>query len=155
HLALTNGLDARDIFEKEEDERRIGYRLIDALRFYGREVGVGDEVHKREMQLLGARGEPYTAEEWAALADYCAEDTTKLADLFGAMRPEIDLHAALVRGRYMIAIGQQVHRGIPIDVDAVARLKERRAELRQRLIDETPDAAAFYPGGRLKESLFV
>src|SRR5262245_43545520 len=38
HLALTNGLIAQDVFEREEDDRRIGYRLVDALRFYGTEI---------------------------------------------------------------------------------------------------------------------
>src|SRR5262249_41285333 len=51
HLALTNGLTIEDSFETEEDDRRIGYRLVDARRFYGLEIGVGEEVHKREMQL--------------------------------------------------------------------------------------------------------
>src|SRR5262249_17469805 len=43
HLALTNGLKAQDVFDREEDDRRIGYRLVDALRFYGVEITAEDE----------------------------------------------------------------------------------------------------------------
>src|SRR3954470_4718949 len=45
HLAMTNGLSAQDFFESEEDERRIGYHLVDALRFYEIEISGEDEVH--------------------------------------------------------------------------------------------------------------
>jgi hypothetical protein len=151
HIALTNGLSARDVFEEEEEERRIGYRLIDALRFYGRPVDLAAESHKREMQLLGARGEPYTPAEWAGLLDYCADDTTRLAELFAAMKDDIDLPAALVRGRSMIAMGQQSHRGIPVDDAAVDRFKGGRTELRGRFIDRAP----LYPGGRFSSACLV
>jgi hypothetical protein len=152
HLALTNGLSAEDVFERKEDERRIGYRLIDALRFYGVEVSEQDEAHKREMQLRAAQGEPFTADEWRALIAYCGEDVSLLARLFRAMRDRINLPAALVRGRYTTAIGQQMHRGIPVDRDPLERFLEARPRLRQQLIDEVPSAAPLYPAGRFCEA---
>jgi hypothetical protein len=154
HLALTNGLTAQDIFEREEDDRRIGYRLVDALRFYGTEIGAADEAHKREMQLRAAQGEPFTAAEWKAITDYCREDVSWLGCLFRSMRDRIDLPAALVRGRFMVVIGQQIHRGIPVDGGLIERFKARRPDLRLALIEETPTAARFYPAGRFSEARF-
>lgn len=115
HLALTNGVFEQDSFEAAEDEYRIRYREVDALRFYGVDVPTEQEAYKHQMQLRAAEGEPFSPAEWAAVVDYCADDTTRLIGLFRAMRPRIDFPAALVRGRYMVAIGQQVHRGIPVD----------------------------------------
>jgi hypothetical protein len=154
HLALTNGLTAKDVFEVEEDEQRIGYRLVDALRFHGRQVSDRDELHKREMQLLAARGEPYTPAHWSALIEYCASDTVWVAELFEAIRDKIDLAAALVRGRYMIVIGQQIHRGLPVDRKLVERFKAYRPALREQLIHESPTCARFYNAGRFSEALF-
>jgi hypothetical protein len=154
HLALTNGLTAQDVFEPGEDERRIGYRQIDALRFYGAEIDAADEAHKRDMQLRAAQGEPFTAEEWKAITDYCSDDVSRLARLFRSMQDRIDLLAALVRGRYMVAVGQQVHRGIPVDREQVERFKAQRPGLRLALIEETPTVARFYTAGRFSEARF-
>jgi hypothetical protein len=155
HFAVTNGLTAQDVFKDEEDDRRIGYRLIDALRFYGVEVSAEDEAHKHEMQLRSAEGEPFAASERQAITGYCAEDVQWLGQLFVAMRDQIDVPAALVRGRYMTAIAQQTHRGIPIDRKQVEAFKARRPSLRQELIEETPTAARFYHAGRFSEDLFI
>jgi hypothetical protein len=154
HLALTNGLTAPDVFEHEEDDRRIGFRMIDASRYYGVEISVEDEAHKRAMQLRSAEGEPFTAEEWRAITDYCADDVRKLACLFTAMRDRIDLPAALVRGRYMTVIGQQMHRGIPVDRELAERFMIQRPRLRQELIQEVPTATRFYNEGRFSEARF-
>jgi hypothetical protein len=126
HLALTNGLTSQDVFEREEDDRRIGYRLVDALRFYGIEVTAEGETHKHEMQLRSAQGEPFTVSEWQAITKYCVEDVQWLVRLFAVLREKIDLPAALVRGRYMTVIGQQMHRGIPVDRALVERFKAQR-----------------------------
>jgi hypothetical protein len=74
--------------------------------------------------------------------------------LFTAMRDRIDLPAALVRGRFMTVIGQQMHRGIPVDRELVERFKARRPSLRQALIEETPGATRFYNAGRFSEASF-
>lgn len=154
HLALTNGMAAADIFERKEDEKRIGYRMIDALRAYGIEVSEGDEIHKKAMQIRAGEGEPFSDAEWKAITDYCGEDVLWLGRLFTAMRDRIDLPAALVRGRYMTAIGQQMHRGIPVDRALVERFQALRPDLRQALIEETPGASRFYRAGRFSEALF-
>jgi DNA polymerase I-like protein with 3'-5' exonuclease and polymerase domains len=156
HMAQLNGLSARDLFEDQEDNRRIRYRLIDALRSRGIEVSAEDEAHKRAMQLRSAEGEPFTNSERQAITNYCAEDVRWLARLFVAMRDEVDLPAALVRGRYTTAVAQQQHRGIPIDVELAERYQAQRRSLRQELIIETPSASQFYVGNqRFSQALFL
>jgi hypothetical protein len=154
HVAFVNGRTAADVYGDETGEDRVGYRQIDAMRVNGLLVRAEKEAHKRRMQLLGARGEPYIPEEWAELRDYCAGDTTDLIDLFRAMRARIDRPAALVRGRYMIVKGQQMYRGILMDVGLVARFQAARLALRQQQIDETPAANCYYHGLRFRESEF-
>jgi hypothetical protein len=152
HVAFMNGLAADDVFERKEDDKRIRFRLVDALRTYGVEIPAVAEAHKHAMQLRAAEGEPFTPEEWRAIADYCAEDVRWLGRLFNAMRDRIDLPAALVRGRYMTVVGQQTHRGIPIDRELAERFMARRIHLRQALIEEAPGAADFYDSGRFSEA---
>jgi hypothetical protein len=143
YLAATNG------------EVRDGAREVDAMRHYGLEVSAGEEAHKAEMQRLGARGEPYSAAQWRALRDYCAADTDRLIRLFEAMRPTIDLHAALVRGRYLISTGQQTHRGLPVAADELARYEAHRPALKRQFIDEHPECIPFYPGGHFSNGAFL
>src|SRR5262249_21706713 len=130
------------------------YSILDAMRYYGCPVGGNAFAHKHAMQMLGARGEPYTPEERRVLSDYCAKDTTDLAVLYRAMRPKIDLPTALIHGRYMISSGQQVHRGIPVN-DGLRRYLDALPILRAQLINETPEAIAFFPGGHFCESRFL
>jgi hypothetical protein len=155
HLASVNGLSSKDNFEKQEDDRRIGFRMIDAMRCRGLEVSSGDECHKKAMQLRAAEGEPFTAQEWRAIADYCGEDVERLARLFGAMRDVIDIPVALVRGRFMTAIAQQAHRGIPVDRGPIERFQAHRLALRASLIDATPGADRIYTQGRFSVTRFL
>jgi hypothetical protein len=154
-LAMMNGLTGKDVFEPGEGDKRIRFRQIDALRFFGIEVDSAKEAHKREMQLRSAKGEPFTPEERKAISDYCADDTRDLAALFKAMRDKIDFAAALIRARYMIVIGQQRHRGIPIDYTLFNQFKAKRFSLCLELIQENPFAAQFYREGHFSESRFL
>jgi hypothetical protein len=153
-MAMSNGLMAADVYEQGEDDRRWGFRIEDALRFYGCEISAEDSAHKKEMQLLAARGEPFTPEQWEALAAYCEGDTDLLAKLFCAMETTIDWPAALIRGRYMTAVAQHTFKGIPVDVGRIESFKARRSELKQQLIDECAGARRFYPSGRFNRACF-
>jgi hypothetical protein len=155
HVAKLNGVTARDVFEPGEDDEKLRFRLIDALRFHGIEVSAEGEAHKEAMQLRSAQGEPFTANERRAITDYCSEDVHLLGRLFLAMRDKIDLPAALVRARYVIAIGQQMHRGIPVDRRLVERFTTLRPQLRLDLINETPGASQIYISGHFKRTSFL
>jgi hypothetical protein len=154
HRALTNGKMEADPFERAEGEHRIGYRQLDAMRYYGLPVDEGKEAHKKAMQIRAGRGEPFDPAERVIITDYCGQDTTDLASLFVAMKGRIDLAAALVRARYMIVIGQQTYRGIPVDGELVRRFLALRPGLRLDLIAEHDGASRFFLGGRFNQSLF-
>jgi hypothetical protein len=154
HRALTNGEMEADPFDKAEGEHRVRYRQLDAMRHHGLPVDEGKEAHKKAMQIRAGKGEPFDPEERVTITDYCADDTTDLAKLFVAMRDRIDLPAALVRGRYMVVIGQQTYRGIPVDVERVRTFLATRPGLRLDLIAEHDGASQFFRGGRFDQSLF-
>ena len=86
------------------------------------------------MRQLAMRGGPYTAAERLALLDYCQSDVDALARLLPAMLPQIDLPRALLRGRYMAAAARMEWTGVPIDADALARLRESWERIKARLI---------------------
>jgi hypothetical protein len=77
--------------------------LLGALAHHGLDnIGA---VEKDEMRDLIMRGGPWTDDERTAILDYCESDVAALARLLPKMMPNIDLPRALLRGRYMAAVG--------------------------------------------------
>lgn len=99
-----------------------GRGLLGASVYFGLDhIGA---VEKKEMRELAMRGGPWTAEERAALLDYCQSDVDALARLLPAMAPQIDLKRALLRGAYMKAVAAMEHAGVPIDTAALDVLRQ-------------------------------
>jgi hypothetical protein len=113
NVARLNGYRAVDLFI--EDDGKLRFDIVSACRLRGMHVSSEKAAHKHVMQKRADLGEPFTDTEWKNLTAYCIEDVQLLTDLYHAMRPEIDVPAALVRGRYMIAVGQHMDRGIPVN----------------------------------------
>ena len=86
------------------------------------------------MRELAMRGGPFTADEQAALLDYCETDVDALARLFPKMLPHIDWPRALIRGRYMAAAAHIERNGVPIDTKTLTRLRENWDRIQDRLI---------------------
>ena len=101
------------------------------------------------MRELAMRGGPFTAGEQADLLDYCQSDVDALARLLSAMRARIDLPRALLRGRYMATAARMEWNGVPIDADALARLRDGWERIKGRLIAAV-DASygVFVPSGQ-------
>src|SRR5262249_46377772 len=57
-----------------------GNGLLGAMAYHG--LPVGNAAEKKELQLLAARGGPWTAEERAELSKYCSNDTQALMSLY-------------------------------------------------------------------------
>jgi hypothetical protein len=124
-----------------------GNGLLGALAYFGLD-GVG-AAEKQDMRGLAMRGGPYTPAEQTALLDYCQSDADALARLLPAMLPGIDLPRALLRGRYMTAAARMEWTGIPLDVDALARLLRHWHRIKGRLIAAVDrDYGVFVPAGR-------
>jgi hypothetical protein len=124
-----------------------GNGLLGALAYFGLD-GLA-AVEKQEMRQLAMRGGPYDASERAALLDYCQSDVDALARLLPAMLPRIDLPRALLRGRYMVAAARMEWCGVPLDAEALGRLRQGWERVKGRLIAEVDrDYGVFVPAGR-------
>jgi hypothetical protein len=124
-----------------------GSGLLGALASFG--LDGMDAAEKEDMRQLAMRGGEYTAGERRALLDYCQSDVDALARLLPAMLPRIDLPRALLRGRYMAAAARMEWAGVPIDADALARLRESWPAIKGRLIAEVNrDYGVYVPAGQ-------
>ena len=79
------------------------------------------------MRDLILSGGPWSKAQRSAILDYCAQDVAALGPLWNAMLKrapwsELRLNQALLRGRYMKALGAMQHLGIPIDLDLLDTL---------------------------------
>jgi hypothetical protein len=135
-----------------------GHSLLGALAYYGLDGLAAAE--KDGTRQLAMRGGPYTAGERAALLDYCQSDVDSLARLLPAMVPRIvpsaldpgtrhkALGQALLRGRYMAAAARMEWAGAPLDVDALARLRDGWDRIKGRLVKEVDrDYQVYDPTG--------
>ncbi len=118
---LTNGLPVP-----------CGNGLLGALAYFG--LDALGAAEKASMRDLAIRGGPFTACEQAALLEYCQSDVDALARLLAAMQPKIDLPRALLRGRYMAAAARMEWNGVPIDGEALARLRSHWEAIKGRLV---------------------
>jgi hypothetical protein len=124
-----------------------GRGLLGALAYFGLDA-IG-AVEKESMRQLAMRGGLYTSGEQAALLDYCQADVDALARLLLAMLRRIDLPRALLRGRYMAAAARMEWAGVPIDTDALVRLRENWVRIKARLIAAVDaDFGVFVPVGQ-------
>jgi DNA polymerase I len=138
---LTNGLPTP-----------CGSGLVGALVYFG--LDALDATTKSEMQhAIGTgtwRGR-YTPEE---ILDYCERDVAPLEQLLSVMLPRIDLPRALLRGRYMAAAARMERNGVPIDVEALDRLRHGWTHIQDALIAEIDHDYGVYDGRTFKTSLF-
>lgn len=121
---LTNGL-----------QHDSGSSLLDALAQYGIK-GIA-RAEKQQLRTAILEGGPYDATSRAAILDYCFEDVETTRDLLEAMHTEINLPAALERGRYSRAVAWMEWSGIPVDVPLLRGLQEHWREFRTSLIEST------------------
>lgn len=134
-----------------------GKGLVGALRYFGRDSFV--PVQKDEMRQLILSGGPWFEAQQTAILDYCQADVDALEPLFAAMLDHgpwtFDrLGQALIRGRYMSAVGVMQFNGIPIDLDIYSRLQKNWPALKSKLIARLDSAFGVYEDGAFKEALF-
>ncbi|HJZ53632.1 MAG TPA: DNA polymerase [Gemmataceae bacterium] len=154
HLALGWPIPARVLdlfaeFRNLTNGRPVphGNGLLGALGFFGLDALDGTE--KDTMRALALRGGEYTEAERNALLDYCQTDADALARLLPRMAPHLDLPRALLRGRYMTAAARMEWNGVPIDTDALDRLRGNWDRIKARLVREVDrDYRVFVPAGR-------
>jgi DNA polymerase I len=129
-----------EMSHKGGDSKLPGPSLIKACRRY--RVPVVDADYKVEMRELAYTKSDHTPEEIAMLQDYCLDDDCwGTLRLFVAMRPEIDLLYAPIRGAFMMEIERIRWNGISFDTEtyyrtvrsAPAIVAKMRLELNRKL----------------------
>ena len=80
------------------------------------------------------RGGPWSADERAAILEYCESDVLALERLLPAMLPRIDLPRALLRGRFMKAAAAIEWNGTPIDTATLDLLRHHWTGIQDDLI---------------------
>jgi hypothetical protein len=130
----------------------LGANLEGALAYYGISHASGN---KKEMQKLGGRGGPYTAEQATAMTDYCIQDVVADEKLLAVLMPKLD-NSSLYRGRYMKCVAEIHHRGIPFDVPTLDLIKSHAKDLKLVWIRKfDPDCEIFNLQGVYKVKLFT
>jgi hypothetical protein len=129
-----------------------GYGLLGALAAFGLPcMGV---AAKEGMQDVAKRGGPFSAREHDALLAYCQEDADAVALLLPAMRPFLDIPRALLRGRYAPAQARIERIAVPLDLEALAELRERWGAVQMRLIERVDKNYGVFPDGHFSHAAF-
>lgn len=152
-------LDLFTEFRAETNGRRTisGYGLLGALHHYGLSAMGGEK--KTEMRDLVLSGGPWSADEQAAILDYCEEDVLALERLLPAMIPTITASAqrlgwALMRGRYMAAVARMEAVGVPIDMITLERLRTQWEPIKASLIEAVDRDFGVYEGLSFRQQRF-
>jgi hypothetical protein len=145
----------RTNFALGKEQRRallpLGNGLIGAASYHGLDVMAAAEKDANRDLIIG--GGPWTPDERRRILDYCESDVITTGRLFRAMLPEIDLSRALIRGRYTPAVASMEHRGVPIDVETFARLRDRWEPIKLE-IARADDRFGLFDGASFKEERF-
>ena len=135
----------------------IRKRLVDALSHYHLEHFIPEE--KEAMRSLILSGGPWTKDQQEDILHYCEQDVLALAPLLNAILEhqnwsDLRLNQALLRGRYMKAVGSMQHRGIPMDIDLLQNLAIHWEQIKIELIETVNVDFGVYVDGSFKEALF-
>ncbi len=130
-----------------------GRGLLGALKAHG--IEAMSKAEKAGMRELILAGGPYSAEDRAAILDYCQDDVDALSRLLPAMLPRLDLPRALLRGRYMAAVATMEHNGVPIDTVTFARLGEGWEVIKGELVRRIDADYGVFDGSTFKTDRFV
>ncbi len=134
---LTNGVDLPH-----------GKGLLGAQLYFGLDCIA---THEKDcMRDLVLNGGPWTTDERNQIMDYCRSDVLALQNLLNAMADRLSIPRASVRGRYMGAAARMEHTGVPIDVDALTRLKSHWTQIQDALIQSIDRNYQVYEGRTFK-----
>jgi hypothetical protein len=129
-----------------------GKSLLGALVYYGIPGITKDEKERMRNRIL--QGEPYSPIEQQEILDYCETDVIAGENLYYAMKDEIDLPRALLRGRYMSAVAQIERNGVPIDAEIYRRLIRNWDPMKSLLVKEVDRDFGVYEGLTFKVDLW-
>ena len=108
--------------------------LLGAATYFG--IDGIDITEKQDMRARILSGGPWSADDRAAILEYCESDVLTLERLLLAMLPRIDLPRALLRGRFMKAAAAIEWNGTPIDTVTLDLLRRHWTGIQDELIAE-------------------
>ena len=129
----------------------FGSGLIGALLYFGLpSIGGEDKDAMRELIMAGG---PWSDAEREGILAYCESDVDALARLLPRLQPsfwqsDVQLGQALLRGRYMAALGVVENNGVPIDVALLDRLVGNWDAIKANLIAAVDVDYGVYDGTR-------
>ncbi len=130
-----------------------GAGLLGALTYFG--LSCLDAVEKNTMRDLIMSGGPWSEQEKLDIFDYCESDVIALEKLLPKMVPFLNISLSLLRGRYMKAVAQIEHNGIPIDMGTLAAFKNNWDLIQEQLIRKIDADYGVYEGKTFKQNLFA
>src|SRR4029077_2465441 len=107
------------------------------------------------MRRLILDRQQWTEDEKHKILCYCASDVTGTVALFSKMAPSIDWPRALLRGRYMKAVGRMERTGVPIDTSLHREMVTNWGELKVRLIASVDADFGVYEGTSFRVNQFA
>ena len=125
-----------------------GDGLLGALAHFGLDTIRAEQ--KEEMRNLVLRGGPWSPPEKLEILNYCESDVIALERLWRRMEALIDVPRALFRGRYAIAAARMEHNGVPVDTEALGKLRANWPDIKQRLITEIDADYGVFDGTTFK-----
>ncbi len=129
-----------------------GRGLLGACTCYG--ISSGDAVYKKSMRTRILQGPPYNKSEQQKILDYCEKDVELTTKLFQAMKPDIELSSAILRGRFMDSIAHMEHNGIPIDIESLKELQDCWEIIKEEIICRVDQKYNCFEGTVFKTAKF-
>jgi hypothetical protein len=146
--------------------RPHGRGFLGVLLTYGIKGGV-NVLYKDEMRDLCQRPGDHSYNERRDILDYCQTDVDPLGPLLTAMRPAIEspptlspgehykaLGQALLRGDYVVSVGEMEYRGVPVDVPGIGRLLTEWPKVERAYIEDVDRPFGVYEEGSFVLDLF-
>jgi DNA polymerase I-like protein with 3'-5' exonuclease and polymerase domains len=144
---------ARKISGLTWSRQRGSRSLLRALRYYN--LPRMSEEAKEQYRAVAIRGGPFSATEKKGLLSYCMVDVQETAALLDAMRPEIDLPRALIRGWYTRDVARIERAGIPIDMEMLDKFKANWGHIKEALVEKVNETRDIYVGHRFNLAKFA
>jgi len=120
---------------KAEDRDKGFYSIAGALRYFCEDEL--DVTHKRDMRDRILEGPPFTGAERQDILEYCESDVQALARLIPHIVPTVrSLQHALFRAKFQWTMAQTEHRGVPLDLAMLSRIRRNWDGMRLDLVME-------------------
>ena len=134
-----------------------GRSLLASLEFFG--IKARDSLDKHTMRDLIIAGGPWSEGQKSAILRYCRDDVLDLGPLLRAVLGRATggtswLPQALLRGRFMAAVADMEHRGIPIDMDLWSRLTRHWGALRRAVVEDVNREFPVFEGTAFRSDRF-